>query len=430
MAIDWLTNLLMPPEQEMTDTLYDKTAYDKWSERMEQGYTDLGEDQKRYRGLADESYGRARGSWQQADKYLGKGAGLYGDSVRDTDKSLQVTDKIRGMASDSSYYQNLRDRLRTQQDKRSGVMTSLGGLRRKLDMPFAGGAASALVMDSFKILKNAQEKIVNKDIAKISRTNPAAAVRLKNKFNTDMITMLGKAQQQGFIADKQTSVNDIATSANLLLSENQLINEAERAIMNEDASRTGQMGALTSVANQYINAGQQRQAAARGYTGIGSMYEGRGAGQWGSGQASDAGASDALMNRLNISGEQMAIQDKFRLTDSNKRQAIQNYNDSRQYQAGQNVMGLFKMGADLWTGGAASNALDAAALANNPSNTTGTEQMNNPDPASFTATGKRLRNRFNEFFPNYRSTYRRTHRTPGNWGSSGLSGGTNWSNRP
>ena len=30
MAIDWLTNLLMPPEQEMTDTLYDKTAYDKW----------------------------------------------------------------------------------------------------------------------------------------------------------------------------------------------------------------------------------------------------------------------------------------------------------------------------------------------------------------------------------------------------------------
>ena len=70
MAIDWLTNLLMPPEQEMTDTLYDKTAYDKWSERMEQGYTDLGEDQKRYRGLADESYGRARGSWQQADKYL------------------------------------------------------------------------------------------------------------------------------------------------------------------------------------------------------------------------------------------------------------------------------------------------------------------------------------------------------------------------
>ena len=52
---------------------------------MEQGYTDLGEDQKRYRGLADESYGRARGSWQQADKYLGKVAGLYGDSVRDTD---------------------------------------------------------------------------------------------------------------------------------------------------------------------------------------------------------------------------------------------------------------------------------------------------------------------------------------------------------
>lgn len=339
-------------ERKYRGDLYDPKERSKWSGREEEGYNLLGEDRDRFRRLSDEALGRSRESFTEADRYLGMGAGLYQDAVGDVNAARTTTGEVRDMLSDSGYYRNLRDRLRTQQQEKDVIRREMQGLRSNLDSPYEPGALGTSLMDAFKVLKTEQEKSINKEIAQIARDNPAAAVRMKNDFNTNMIKLLGKTQQQGFFGDKQADLNQIAVESNLLLSENNLVNEAEASILRENAVRDQQISGKMGVVGQYLNTAAGRMSAGAGLTGIGSAYEGRGRGMQNVASGYDNAASGALGERINMASANRAIQDKYRLSDRNVRQSVDDFNDSRGAMGLKNLFSLGKMATDIYTGGA------------------------------------------------------------------------------
>ncbi len=335
-----------------SDRLYDKAQDKKWKGREEKLYNQLGEDRERYRNLSDRAYLRADESFEKGDEYFGLARGAYDTGLGDAERARSMTGRVGDMVTDQGYYRGLANRLKEQRDLRTDIGQRFRGLYDSFDEPYSPGAMASSLMDAFKTLKTEQEKSVNREIAQIAQTNPAAAVRMKNDFNNNMIKALQKTQQQGFFADKQMDVQELAQKTGLLMSENALVTQAEQSIAKEDMLRNQQMSGMSGVVSQYLNTSQQQMAGARGFQGMGGAYTGRGQSQLGVGMSSDQMAGNTLMNRANIASAKSAIQDKYKIRDMTAQQSVQNFNDSRAAMGFNNLLSMGKMGVDMYTGGA------------------------------------------------------------------------------
>ena len=73
--------------------------------------------------------------------------------------------------------------------------------------------------------------------------------------------------------------------------------------------------------------------------------------------------SAAMGDMVNMAAGNRAIQDKFRLSDINRRSTVDNFNAQRGAMGMKNLLGIGEMAANIYTGGASGAALGAARTA-------------------------------------------------------------------
>lgn len=382
-------------KQSYGPSLYDPKEMKKWQDEQDKWYKDIGTNRERYgterdkwmgrydtaigeadryRGLAETDFGRARGQVDRATDFFGR-------ADADISRARQAQMSANVLMADRDHYSNLKRRAEARRRGIQGDRLEMQSLRGRAGRPAQDRGMTQSLLDAFKGANESNKAIMEQRTAELARTNPAAAARMQQQFNTDTLRSVGQLKQRGMITDQQLSDANLTREAGLLMDSTSLYgqeaaqdamigNIQQQQIQNYGAAATGALnvaGSMSNVGRNYLSAGGQYAALGSQYAGLGSQMEGRGARALGAGMQYEGMDYGALQDQMSIANRRVERQDKFRLSDQAARARVDSFNRSRGQQGIANVLKIAETGARLYgaatTAGATEAAIAAAAAA-------------------------------------------------------------------
>ena len=234
------------------------------------------------------------------------------------------------------------------------------------------------LLDAFKGANESNKAIMEQRTAELARTNPAAAARMQQQFNTDTLRSVGQLKQRGMITDQQLSDANLTREAGLLMDSTALYGQEaaqdamigsfqQQQIQNYGAAATGALnvaGSMGNIGRNYLSSAGQLATLGSQYAGMGSQMEGRGSRALGVGMQYEGMDYGALQDQMSIANQRVNRQDQFRLSDQAARARVDSFNRSRGQMGIANVLKLAETGARIYgaasTGGATEAAIAAA----------------------------------------------------------------------
>jgi len=332
------------------ERLYDPKKREQWESRLEDIYGDWEKDEGRYKGLEKGFLSDYRDTSDKARKTYDESLGAYRRADSDMGKSGEFLDEAGRLARDKGTYRDSRDQIKGDRASRAGVLRNLASLRRDFKAPVTRSAMTGLMMDTFKTLMDGQKLNMKKESARLIKNgNYNAAQGLALKFNANMSNTLAKMQQEGYFKDKQMKVSDIQNQANLLIKEGDIISDQERNTMLQSQQHQNQIASNMNVASGFMNAATTRINQAQGIGAVARGYSGL-AGQEANLATHYGGRYEGTRDRrAQMGASEVARQDKFRLSDMNRQDQIDTFNESRGMMGMQNLIGAGKLASGIWS---------------------------------------------------------------------------------
>ena len=404
MADNFWERLSGTSRQSYGPSLYDPKEMKKWQDEQDKWYKDIGtnrarygtERQKwmdrydtaigeadRYRGLAETDFGRARGEIDRATDFFGRAEG-------DISRARQAQMSANALMEDRDHYANLKSRAEA---RRRGIRSDrleMQSLRGRTGRPAQDRGMTQSLLDAFKGANESNKAIMEQRTAELARTNPAAAARMQQQFNTDTLRSVGQLKQRGMITDQQLSDANLTREAGLLMDSTALYGQEaaqdamigslqQQQIQNYGAAATGALnvaGSMGNVGRNYLSSAGQLATLGSQYAGMGSQMEGRGSRALGVGMQYEGMDYGALQDQMSIANQRVNRQDQFRLSDQAARARVDSFNRSRGQMGIANVLKVAETGARIYgaasTAGATEQAIAAARARRN-------RGLNNPD---------------------------------------------------
>ena len=364
--------------------LYDPKEYEKWRKRQEKIYGKIGKagdrygtqaekflglygedraEADRYRGRAETELGRSRGEIDRARATFGRSEG---DIQRSRDQQLAATQ----LMSDRDHYSNLKRRSGERRRAASNARREMESIRGKLGRPSEDSGLTQSLLDAFKRTTESNRKIMEQNVSQLKITNPAAAARLTQDFNEQILSSFGQLKQKGRFSDEQLKNNKPTQESAMLMNQTSLLNLEAREDQGLNAMRSGRIrdrlntgSAALSTAGAMGNLGRSYLSGAGAYANSGSQYgrmgsalDSRGANALNMTSRYEGLKYGTLQDRMSISNKGVERQDKFRMSDAAARARVDSFNRSRANQGIQNTMGLVRTAASVVAAGATGGA--------------------------------------------------------------------------
>ena len=379
--LEWMSGT---SKQEYGDSLYDDKEYKKWKQRQEKTYGKIGkagdrygdqadkflglygEDRAgadKYRGLAEQEFGRARGEIDKASGAFGRAGG---DIQRSRDQQLAATQ----LMSDRDHYSNLKKRSGDRRREAGNARRGMESIRNRLGRPSEDSGLTQSLLDAFKRTTASNRKIIDQNVAQLKTTNPAAAARLAQDFNEQTLSSFGQLKQKGKFSDEQLKDNKLTKEAAMLMNQTSLLSLEAREDQGLNAIHSGQISNQFNAGNAALNTagamgnmGRNYLSGAGAYSNLGSQYgrmgsslDSRGANALNMTSRYEGLKYGTLQDRMSISNKGVERQDKFRMSDAASRARVDSFNNSRSNMGIQNTMGLVRTAASVAGAGATGGA--------------------------------------------------------------------------
>ena len=310
--------------------LYDPAEARKWRQRQEGHYGQFGKNETAYRGEAEKfrnMYSRTKGL---AEQRYDEGVRAYRGAGQDIARSRYFQRSADALMGDEAFYRSLKD----EQDriKKGYQDTRLEQERLAAQTRRAGtsGRSVALLRDAFQEMMDSEKESLERQTAELAKTNPVAAAKLKQDFESQMRKSYGESVvQQGYAQDIGQDLNQIMAESNLKLKGADILSKEAQLNAQEFINRQNRIAGYGNMSSEALRTAGVQQNQGAGFMQAGQGYGNLAARDLRAGLAYEGMANQALTSQASMANYNVSQQDKKQMSDASAKRQADMFNQQR-----------------------------------------------------------------------------------------------------